>query len=123
MLQTSDAVMIILDTRLYTEARRGVYAIGPQITWCYTQNQAYKHMQCTGLSQWEVIPGIVDTQHRLVVGGDTSLRRWALVQGAVLSFAERQEQTMLEVSAQIQIIQQNCAKYLAEGIQANIIRR
>lgn len=54
-------------------------------------------MQCTGLSQWEVIPRIVDTQHRLVVGGNASLWRRALVQGAVLSFAEGQEH-MLKVS-------------------------
>lgn len=54
-------------------------------------------MQRTGLPQWEVIPWIVDTQHRLVVGGDASLWRRALVQGAVLSFAEEQEH-MLKVS-------------------------
>lgn len=41
----------------------------------------------TGLSQWEVIPGVVDAQHRVVVGGHTGLWRRALVQRAVLGFS------------------------------------
>lgn len=92
------AQKILVGIQFYTEATRGVC-----VTWiirngyCYNQSQACKSVQCTSLSQWKVIPGIVDTQYRLVVGGNTSLWRRALVQGAVLCFAEGQEHTMLKI--------------------------
>lgn len=47
----------------------------------------------TSLSQWEVIPGVVDAQHRVVVGGHASLWRRALVQRAVLGFAAKHTRT------------------------------
>ena len=51
----------------------------------------------TSFSQWEVVPGVVDAEHRVVVGGHASLWRRALVQRAVLGFAIEQAHAVLKM--------------------------
>lgn len=51
-----------------------------------SENEQDGQNKSTCFSKWEVVPGVVDAQHGVVVGGHAGLWGGALVQGAVLGF-------------------------------------